>query len=119
MKRLFTCIVCPNGCEIEAEYEKAAAEKNLVKAMYVSDPDFSDFKVLNSLDEVTVQKIVEENLDVVAQAVAFADDEIQQKIFFKEYQQGLEWDICYEGLQEVFSHMDEKRSRRLASARHN
>ena len=21
MKRLFTCIVCPNGCEIEAEYE--------------------------------------------------------------------------------------------------
>ena len=21
MKRTFTCIVCPNGCEIEAEYE--------------------------------------------------------------------------------------------------
>lgn len=21
MKRVFTCIVCPNGCEIEAEYE--------------------------------------------------------------------------------------------------
>ena len=21
MKRLFTCIVCPNGCEIEAEYD--------------------------------------------------------------------------------------------------
>ena len=21
MKRMFTCIVCPNGCEIEAEYE--------------------------------------------------------------------------------------------------
>ena len=74
-------IFWPVAKEIEAEYEKAAAEKNLVKAMYVPDPDFSDFKVLNSLDEVTVQKIVEENLDVVAQAVAFADDEIQQKIF--------------------------------------
>ena len=23
MKRTFTCIVCPNGCEIEAEYEGA------------------------------------------------------------------------------------------------
>ena len=23
MKRVFTCIVCPNGCEIEAEYEGA------------------------------------------------------------------------------------------------
>ncbi len=23
MKRTFTCIVCPNGCEIEAEYESA------------------------------------------------------------------------------------------------
>ena len=23
MKRIFTCIVCPNGCEIEAEYEGA------------------------------------------------------------------------------------------------
>ena len=66
--------------EIEAEYEKAAAEKNLVKAMYVPDPDFSDLKVLCSLDEVTVQKIVEENLDSIAKAVAF-DDEIQQKIF--------------------------------------
>ena len=66
--------------EIEAEYEKAAAEKKLVKAMYVPDPDFSDLKVLSSLDEVTVQKIVEENLDSIAQAVAF-DDEIQQKIF--------------------------------------
>ena len=21
MKRTFTCIVCPNGCEIETEYE--------------------------------------------------------------------------------------------------
>ena len=21
MKRTFTCIVCPNGCEVEAEYE--------------------------------------------------------------------------------------------------
>ena len=21
MKRIFTCIVCPNGCEVEAEYE--------------------------------------------------------------------------------------------------
>ncbi|MBR2570837.1 MAG: DUF1667 domain-containing protein [Clostridia bacterium] len=21
MKRIFTCVVCPNGCEIEAEYE--------------------------------------------------------------------------------------------------
>jgi flagellar motor switch protein FliG len=67
--------------EIEAEYEKAAAEKNLLKAMYVPDPDFSDLKVLCSLDEVTVQKIVEENLDSIAKAVAFADDEIQQKIF--------------------------------------
>lgn len=66
--------------EIEAEYEKAASEKNLLKAMYVPDPDFSDLKVLCSLDEVTVQKIVEENLDSIAKAVAF-DDEIQQKIF--------------------------------------
>ncbi|MBR6296466.1 MAG: hypothetical protein IKR40_08335 [Treponema sp.] len=66
--------------EIIAEYEKAAAEKNLVKAMYVPDPNFSDLKVLCSLDEVTVQKIVEENLDSIAKAVAF-DDEIQQKIF--------------------------------------
>ena len=41
--------------------------------------------------------------------------EIRQKIFNKAYRQGVEWDICYEGLQEVFSHMDEKRSRRLAS----
>ena len=24
MKRTFTCIVCPNGCEIEAEYERTA-----------------------------------------------------------------------------------------------
>lgn len=24
MKRTFTCIVCPNGCEMEAEYEGAA-----------------------------------------------------------------------------------------------
>jgi len=24
MKRTFTCIVCPNGCEVEAEYEGAA-----------------------------------------------------------------------------------------------
>ena len=24
MKRTFTCIVCPNGCEIEAEYEGAS-----------------------------------------------------------------------------------------------
>lgn len=23
MKRMFTCIVCPNGCEIDAEYEGA------------------------------------------------------------------------------------------------
>ena len=23
MKRTFTCVVCPNGCEIEAEYEGA------------------------------------------------------------------------------------------------
>ena len=28
-----------------------------------------------------MKQIVEENLDVAAQAVAFADDEIQQKIF--------------------------------------
>lgn len=28
-----------------------------------------------------MKQIVEENLDVVAQAVAFSDDEIQQKIF--------------------------------------
>ena len=49
--------------------------------MYVPDPDFSDLKVLCSLDEVTVQKIVEENLDSIAKAVAFNDGEIQQKIF--------------------------------------
>ena len=27
MKRLFTCIVCPNGCEIEAEYEGADVKR--------------------------------------------------------------------------------------------
>ena len=51
MKRLFTCIVCPNGCEIEAEYEKAVAYYGIAQEINALR------KPIDSLEELVDNKL--------------------------------------------------------------
>lgn len=85
---------------------------------YQHEPKLDErfFIEIGCADSLRLIKIsIKEYLDLVAKYIGWEEKEsIRTKIFSKTYQEGIRWDIVFEGFPEIMDKIDEKKSKRLA-----
>ena len=85
---------------------------------YQHEPKLDErfFIEIGCADSLRLVKIsIKEYLDLVAKYIGWEEKEsIRTKIFSKTYQEGINWDIVFEGFPEVMNKIDDKKSKRLA-----
>ena len=117
----------PGDLHIPSGFGRTRPEYNLIDDTRILDFLSSDYQHEPKLDERFFIEIgcadslrlinisTKEYLNLVGKYIGWEEKEsIRTKIFSKTYQEGIHWDILFEGFPEIMYRLDDKKSKRLA-----